>query len=116
MGQRQNQMAGTSRKIVDHSANWVRIISGASVAERRRTSSTETATDIALASATSAPGCRLSLPGRTITSTPAKPTTVAVQRRQRTFSCSTRAASTTENSGCEKASAVASASGSMASA
>ncbi len=46
-------------------------------------------------------------------STPAKPMTVALQRRQRTFSPSTRAATTTENKGCEKAMAVASASGSI---
>jgi len=71
------------------------------------------ATQAALARATRAPSCRLPSPGRTITSTPMKPTTVAVQRRQRTFSLAISAATTTEKSGWEKAMAVASASGSI---
>ena len=45
-----------------------------------------------------------------------KPTIVAVQRRHRTFSLAIMAATTTEKSGWEKAMAVASANGSMATA
>ena len=104
---------GPASSRVEKSANWVRIINGFSKSDSRRTSRIEVAEASALSSATAAPGCRLPLPGRTITSTPTKPTMVADQRRQRTFSRNTRAASTTENSGCEKASAVASASGSI---
>ena len=89
------------------------IISGDSESESRFTSRIETATQAALASATSAPSCRLLSPGRTMTSTPMKPTTVAVQRRQRTFSLAMTAATRTEKSGWEKAMAVASASGSI---
>ena len=94
-------------------ANWVRIISGVSDADRRFTRKIETATAAALASATSAPSCRLPSPGRTITSTPMKPIAVALQRRQRTVSPAISAATSTENSGWEKAMAVASASGSI---
>jgi hypothetical protein len=94
-------------------ANCVRIISGVSESLSRFTSRIEIATVMALVRATIAPGPRLLAPGRTITSTPAKPTMVAPQRRQRTFSPTISAATTTENKGCEKASAVASASGSM---
>ena len=67
----------------------------------------------ALASATRCAELRLPSPGCTITSTPTKPTMVALQRRQRTFSPTIKAATNTENRGCEKAIAVASASGSM---
>src|SRR5690348_4684302 len=112
-GHFQNQIAGPTRSRVEKSANWVRIISGFSESDSRRTSRIEVAEASALSTATRAPGCRLPLPGRTITSTPMKPTMVADQRRHRTFSRNTNAARTTENSGWEKASAVASASGSI---
>ena len=112
-GQRHTQIAGSASSKVDQTANCVRIISGVSESERRRTSRIESDTVSALASAISAPACRLPSPGRTMTSTPMKPTMVALQRRQRTFSRSTSAATQTENSGCEKPSAVASASGSI---
>ena len=91
----------------------MRIINGVSESDSRFTSRIDSATVAALASATRAPSCRLPSPGWTITSTPTKPTMVALQRRQRTFSPAISAATTTENSGWEKAIAVASASGSM---
>src|SRR3954464_11682150 len=112
-GQRHTQIAGSASRSVDQIANWVRIISGVSESDSRFTSRIDSATVAALASAISAPGCRLPAPGRTMTSTPMKPTMVALQRRHRTFSPTISAATQTENSGCEKPSAVASASGSI---
>ncbi len=61
-------------------------------------------------------GETVSNPGRTITSTPRKPTMVALQRRRRTTSPSTRAAAMVANSGTVKLSATACASGSSATA
>jgi hypothetical protein len=59
-----------------------------------------------------AAGSTAATPGRSITSTPAKPTISADQRRTRTTSLSTSAASMVANKGVVKLSAVASASGS----
>src|SRR5438874_4469302 len=112
-GQRHTQIAGTVSSRVDQIANWVSIMSGVSESLSRFTSRIESATVSALASATSAPSWRLLAPGRTMTSTPTKPTMVALQRRQRTFSPRISAATQTENSGWEKPRAVASASASI---
>src|SRR5262249_8713558 len=68
-GQRHTQIAGTASRSVDQMANWVRIMSGDSESESRRTSRIESDTVSALASATTAPGWRLPAPGRTMTST-----------------------------------------------
>src|SRR5436190_23833042 len=50
-GQRHTQIAGNASSRVDQSANWVRIISGVSESDRRRTSRIDSATVSALASA-----------------------------------------------------------------
>src|SRR5216684_2121526 len=64
-GQRHTQIAGTTRSKVEKIANWVRIISGDSESLSRFTSRIESATVMALVSATMAPGPRLPAPGRT---------------------------------------------------
>src|SRR6185369_188012 len=61
-GQRHTQIAGSASSRVDQMANWVRIINGDSESDSRFTSRIDSATVAALASATSAPGCRLPAP------------------------------------------------------
>ena len=60
-----------------------------------------TALSTAAASATSEPGLKPLVPGRTITSTPMKPRITAVQRRLRTTSPSQITAAMVTNSGVE---------------
>src|SRR6185369_4993466 len=80
-----------------------------SVPVRLLTTHTTTALRQAPASATSSMMSKPEAPGRIITSTPTKPTAVAVQRRQRIVSPRNNAATTITNSGVVKLTAVASA-------
>ena len=85
---------------------------GESVPERDFTIRLEAAMKPAAMIGSAVAGLTSVKPGRRITRTPRKPKSVAVQRRARTTSPSTRAAPTVANSGRVKLSATASAKGS----
>ena len=107
----QTNSAGTRDIGVRNTVMYSTMAFGDSVVANDFTISADAAPVAAEASTSRAAGDTASTPGRRITSTPMKPTTVAVQRRRRTTSCSTSAAPTVAKSGAVKLSATASASG-----
>ena len=86
------------------------MVSACSLADRRLIRRLTVAAASAPSRATSAAGSSTPLPGLSMIRTPRKPSAVADQRRARTLSRSTSAASTIRNNGLVKPIAVASAS------
>ena len=83
------------------------------MAGKRFSNTTENAMQSAIATARRVASSTAPSKGRATTSTPAKPSAVAVQRRQRTISPRNRTAATVTNRGTVKLIAVTSASGSF---
>ncbi len=111
VGQLHTNSAGTSDIGARYRTMKTTITVGGSVLHSSLTVRNEPAVAAAPSSANSANGLKVSGPGCITTSTPAKPTRVAAQRRTRTLSPRRRAAPAVANSGAVKLIAVASAIG-----
>src|SRR5688572_6387588 len=110
-GQSQKNSAGTSESGTQIIVVYSTIASGFSVRDRNLMLIATEALIAAASSATSVPAVNAWPQGRTITITPRKPSSTAVQRRPRTTSPSTSTAPIVTNSGVEYDSATACASG-----